>query len=140
MFVLDTNVVSETTRQLPDARVMRWLDSTPRASLFLPSMVVAELYAGVELMEMGKRRRALGAMIQDFIDKIGPSNIIDIGVAEAAHYARILAVCQRQGRPIMTADALVAACAASRQLPVVTRDVTHFEHCGIEVINPWDAA
>jgi len=127
-------------RQMPDAAVMNWFDTAPKASLFLPSVVVAELYAGVELMEIGKRRNALDAMIRDLVAKVGPSNIIDFGLSEAEHYARILAVRQRQGRRITIADAQVAACGASHQLPVVTRNVSHFVNCGIEVINPWKPA
>jgi predicted nucleic acid-binding protein len=138
MYALDTNVVSEITRVAPDPNVMTWLNAAPRASVFLPSIVVAELCAGVELMEPGKRRRVLDAMIRDFVASVGPSNIIDFGLAEAAHYARIVALRQRQGRRIMVADAQVAACAASRGMPVVTRNVPHFSDCGIEIVNPWN--
>lgn len=138
MFALDTNVVSEIIRPAPNPGVMRWLDAVPRTALFLPSIVVAELYAGIELMPIGKRQQGLEAMIHDFIASAGPSSIVDFGIVQAAHYARIVANCQRQGRRIMIADAQVAASAASRNFPVVTRNVGHFEDCGIEIINPWE--
>lgn len=138
MFALDTNVVSEITRSTPNESVVRWLDSVPRTSLFLPSVVVAELYAGIELMPVGRRRQGLHGVIHDFVASVGRTNIIDFGLAEAAHYARILADRQRLGRRIMIADAQVAASAASRNMPVVTRNVGHFENCGTEVINPWE--
>jgi predicted nucleic acid-binding protein len=139
MFALDTNVVSEITRHTPHPSVMQWLDTVPRTSLFLPTVVIGELYAGVELMALGKRRQSIQSLLFDFIASVGPSNIIDFGVEEAAQYARILADRQKQGRRIMIADAQVAASAASRNLPVVTRNIRDFEHCGIEVINPWEA-
>lgn len=139
MFALDTNVVSETMRTVPNPTVMAWLEAIPRTSIFLPSVVVAELHAGTELMQKGRRREALETTIRDFIASVGSSNIIDFTLAEAVHYARILAERQRLGRRIAIADAQVAACAAARGIAVVTRNVSHFEKCGIEIINPWNA-
>lgn len=139
MFALDTNVISETMREAPNPAVMAWLESVPRDSIFLPSVVVAELHAGTELLPAGRRRSFLETAIRDFIAGVGPSNIIDFTLAEAVHYARILAERQRLGRRIAIADAQVAACAASRGIAVVTRNVSHFEKCGVAIINPWEA-
>jgi proteic killer suppression protein len=34
-------------------------------------------------------------------------------------------------------DAQIAAIALAAEAPIATRNVSDFEHCGVEVINPW---
>jgi predicted nucleic acid-binding protein len=34
-------------------------------------------------------------------------------------------------------DAMIAAIASSHRAAVATRNTADFQHCGIEVINPW---
>jgi len=139
MYVLDTNVVSEFMKPQPDHGVMTWLVSTPRAVLLLPSVVIAEMYFGVERMPAGKRRNALMEFADAFVAAGGPEGILPFTEPEGRAYARIGATRRRMGRPMMVADAQIAATAAVRNLPVVTRNVSDFEHCGIEIINPWGA-
>ncbi|HET6501972.1 MAG TPA: hypothetical protein VFG87_14535 [Amycolatopsis sp.] len=43
------------------------------------------------------------------------------------------------GRPIVTADARIAAICRSRQIPLATRAIKDFEDTGIELVNPWTA-
>ena len=59
MILLDTNVISEPLRPLPEARVSDWIDAQPSETLYLSAMTVAELRAGVAVMPTGKRRTAL---------------------------------------------------------------------------------
>ena len=50
MILLDTNVVSEPLRPVPDPRVIEWIDAQPLETLFLSAITVAELRAGVALL------------------------------------------------------------------------------------------
>jgi predicted nucleic acid-binding protein len=59
MILLDTNVVSEPLRHVPEARVIEWIDAQALETLCLSAMTVAELRAGVALLPAGKRRTAL---------------------------------------------------------------------------------
>ncbi len=43
MILLDTNVISETQRQEPQARVLDWLDAQALETLYLSAITVAEL-------------------------------------------------------------------------------------------------
>lgn len=140
MFALDTNVVSEMTRPRPDPRLVDWLETTPRSTLFLPSVVVAELLAGIEMLPMGKKRDSLAGFISGFISMTPVQNLLSFGFQEAVHYAAIVAVRQRQGRTIKQLDAQIASIAAANKIAVVTRNVRDFEHCGVEIVNPWDDA
>jgi len=137
MFALDTNVVSEIVRPSPDAAVKGWLSAVSPSHLYFPAVVVAELLAGIELMPEGRRRAQLQQLIGEFIAGAGPNNIIEFGQAAAAHYARVVASRQRQGRSVKVIDAQIAASAAARGFPVVTRNVRDFDGCGVDIINPW---
>ena len=59
MIVLDTNVLSEALRPLPDNSVLDWLAEQPRASLFITTVTRGEILDGIRLLSDGKRRRAL---------------------------------------------------------------------------------
>ncbi len=137
MFVIDTNLVSEIFRPRPDEGVVAWLEATPRSALLLPSVVVGELYLGLALLPDGKRRDALTAMTDEFIDAGGEEAVLPYGRAEALIYAGIAAHRQRIGRPVRESDAQIAAIAVANDLPVVTRNVRDFEECGVEILNPW---
>ncbi|PSJ55690.1 type II toxin-antitoxin system VapC family toxin [Kumtagia ephedrae] len=136
-FALDTNVVSEMTRPTPDSGVVGWLERTPRSSLFLPSVVIAELYAGIEIMPQGKRRDSLAKFVSDFVAQAPSHHVLAFGLREAVHYAEIVASRRRIGREMKLLDAQIAAIAAANGFAVVTRNVRDFENCGVDIINPW---
>lgn len=140
MYALDTNVVSEITRPEPSPAVVQWLEKTSRLSLFLPSVVVAELYTGMELLPVGKKRTALAELVGAFIAQMPADHVLGFGYGEAIHYARIVALRRQLGREIKQLDAQVAATAAANQMRLVTRNVRDFESCGIEIVNPWQSA
>lgn len=137
MYILDTNVVSEFVKPRPEPSVMSWLAANRRDAMLLPSVVVAELFFGIERMPAGKRRDALMEFAETFIKGGGAGGILPFAEMEARAYARIGAHRERIGRPISQLDAQIAAMAAVRELPVVTRNIRDFTDCGIEVINPW---
>jgi toxin FitB len=138
MFLLDTDVVSESVRPQPDPNVTRWFASQPPARMFLSAIVKAELLSGVEQMPSGKRRDALAQSLNGFFELIYAQNCIGFGAEESEHYARIFAKRKRMGAPIDEMDALIAASASVRGLGLATRNVKDFENCGIALINPWE--
>jgi predicted nucleic acid-binding protein len=46
---------------------------------------------------------------------------------------------QLRGRPLNTADGMIAATALEHGLTVVTRNVKDFSGLGVAILNPWDA-
>jgi len=59
MILLDTHVVWEPLRQVPDARVVAWIDAQPLETLFLSAITVAEMRASAGLLPADKRRAGL---------------------------------------------------------------------------------
>ncbi len=137
MMLLDTNVLSELLRPLPDPGIERWLDGHPDASVFISAITEAELRYGVALMPSGKRRTLLAAVIEDMLAEDFVGRILPFDSAAAVAFAEIAASRRTVGRPIAQADAQIAAIARSRGAALATRNVPDFQGCGIEVVNPW---
>ena len=62
------------------------------------------------------------------------------GGAAARHYAKIVTLRRKAGKPIEAFDALIAAMALVAGATVATRDIAGFEGCGLTLINPWQAS
>ena len=56
MIILDTHVVSEPLKPMPNAAVLKWLDAQDPQTLYMTSLNLAELLAGIELMPAGRKR------------------------------------------------------------------------------------
>ncbi|MEP3436960.1 MAG: type II toxin-antitoxin system VapC family toxin [Hoeflea sp.] len=138
--ILDTNVISEAISVRPDHLVMKWFATLEPEMLTIPSVVKAELLAGVAFLPAGRRRDVLGSMIRDFLDPYEPVRVLPFESADAPFYAQVLSSRRSAGRPVKELDAQIAAIALRRGLPIATRNVRDFADCGVTLINPWDPA
>ena len=139
MIVLDTNVVSELTRLVPNAIPLEWLARQPRSELFLTAVSEAELRYGIEVLPEGRRRTAIALATARLLQQYFPDRVLPFDSDAANEYALIVSNRRAAGAPISQSDAQIAAIARSRGAAVATRDVEGFTGCGIEVINPWRA-
>lgn len=138
MILLDTNVLSELMRPIPEPVVVRWLDAFPEWEIWVSAVTAGEIRLGISLLPDGKRKFRLlelaDQMIQeDFIDRCLPLDCF-----AAAEYARIVTRRTQQGRPISVEDAQIAAIAKTAGLVLATRNVKDFADIeGLQVVNPW---
>lgn len=137
MILIDTNVISEPMRRVPNPGVVAWIDAQPLATLYLCAVTVAELRFGVASLPAGKRREKLHANLETRVLPLFSGRVLAFDLPESEHYARIMAKARADGVAIGTADGYLAATAASHGLMVATRDTAPFELAGLEVINPW---
>ena len=134
-FLLDTNVLSELTREAPHPGVIAFL--AEQEDLWLPSLVVHELEYGVQLLPQGRRRDHLQALLTSIISTYADRILaLDRPAAESA--ARLRAQARRMGRPLDLGDALIAGIAQSNVLTIATRNVRDFDYVDVAVISPWD--
>lgn len=138
MIILDTNVISEAFRPVPNVMVIDWVREQPEASLFLTIITVAELFAGIELMPNGRRRQDLANAIEETVLGGFSDRILPFDLAAARFFGTIRAERQLRGRGAQVSDLQIAAIARSRGMAVATRDSNGFADCGIPVINPWE--
>ena len=139
MILLDTNVISEPQRLEPNARVLDWMDAQALETLYLSTITVAELRAGVALMPAGKRRDSLHENLEKRLLPLFANRVLPFDMACTKSYAELLASSRAAGLAVATADAFIAAIALANGFAVATRDTTPFEAAGVNVINPWEA-
>jgi len=140
MILLDTNVVSEPLRPVPEARVIEWIDAQPLETLYLSALTVAELRAGAALLPAGKRRNSLHEYLEKRVLPMFVGRVLPFDLACTNAYAELLATVRNSGSGIETADACIAAVAVANGFIVATRDTSPFQAAGVTVINPWEAA
>lgn len=138
MILLDTNVISEQFRAVSSEAVIDWLNRQPLETLYLASMTVAELRAGVAQMPAGKRRTVLGNSIEHQVLPAFVGRVLSFDVACTRAYADVLASARKAGSGIEAADAVIAAIALDNGFSVATRNVSPFLAAGVKVINPWE--
>jgi hypothetical protein len=138
MIVLDTNVLSEVLRPVPEASVMAWLASQPRASLFTTAVTRGEILYGIRLLSDGKRRRGLWDAAIKIFDAEFAGHVLSFDSEAADMYAEISASRRIAGKPISQFDAIIVAVARSRGASLATRNIKDFDDCGTDVINPWE--
>ena len=136
-FLVDTNVVSELTRDVPDARVLAFL--VDHDDLWLSAIVLHELDFGIGLLPQGRRRDSIGAILSAFVTEYG-DRILPVGYSEATQAAEFRAQMHSSGRTLDLGDALIAGTAKTNALAIATRNVRDFENLGLEVVNPWDSS
>ncbi len=138
MILLDTNVMSEPLRQAPEIRVIEWIDAQAMETLFLSSITVAELRAGVALLPAGKRRSGLHENLEKRVLPLFAGRVMPFDLACTQPYAALMAKARHAGLGISTADGYIAAIAAANGFAVATRDIGPFAAAGVTVINPWE--
>ena len=137
MILLDTNVLSEMMRQLPEPAVEQWLAAQPVASVFISAITEAELRYGLAIMPKGKRQADLSIQLVAMLAEDFTGRILPFDSAAAVAFAEIAALRRLAGLPISQADAQIAAIAKSRGAMLATRNVPDFDRCGVEIVNPW---
>lgn len=138
MILLDTNVISEPLRPKPEQRVIEWLDTQPAEILYLSSITVAELRAGVALLPDGRRRHLLHENLEDVILPIFTGRILPFDFSCTQAFAEIIARARQTGLAISTADCYIAAIAATNRFALATRDTSPFAAAQVSVVNPWE--
>lgn len=139
-YILDTNVVSEAIKLIPDPKCLTWLEQHSDGS-FLTTITIAELQYGVERLPEGKRKRDFRRQI-DFIWEDFGDRILDFDSAAAAEFGRYVAEYEfaKGLQAVETADIRdfqIAAIARSNGCAVATRNYRHFS--GVTTVDPFTA-
>ncbi len=137
MILLDTNVISEPWKPVPDMAVVTWLDAQAIETLFLSAISVAELRLGIAAMPSGKRQTILHDRLEGEVLPHFAGRVLPFSVATSQFYAEMMAHARATGKAIGNADGYIAATALENGLAVATRDTSPFQAAGLKVINPW---
>lgn len=131
-FLLDTNVVSELRRPRPHGAVLAWLESVEEADLYLASVTIGEIQAGIE--RTFEQDPAKAAELEHWLDQLCQSfNILSMDGPAFRRWAQLM---HRQSATLYE-DAMIAAIATVHELTVVTRNVGDFSRFEVPLLNPF---
>ncbi len=136
MYLLDTNILSETYRRTPNPRVLAWIESVPEDRLYTSVIVMGEIRRGARLRARTDLTSAqrLDQWLDGIIDSYAFENrLLVVKLEDALTWGRITA-----GNKVPHADAIIAAQALTRDWTVVTRNVRDFESTGVRLLNPFE--
>jgi len=137
--LLDTCVISETTRPGGLQRVRDRVAALRAEDTFLSAITVGEITNGIARLDSGRKKDALEAFLlrleQDFENRI-----LNIDVEAARIWGETTARARIRGKVVPPTDGLIAATALRHGLHVMTRNVNNFKETGVLIVNPWENA
>ena len=133
-YLVDSNVLSESSKSRTDSRVLQWM-SDHDAELYVSVISLGEILKGIHLMDAGRRRVQIERWFQR-IERWAASRILPVDPPLMETWARFYASHQRAGRRLPLLDSLLAATALRYKLTLVTRNTADFPG-DVPVFNPW---
>lgn len=133
-YLLDTNIISEPIRPIPNANVMTQLIEA-KSTVAIASVVWHEILLGCYRMPDSKRRRAIEAYLEEEVKVKLPILPYTKEAAEwfAKERARLIAI----GQTPSYADGQIAAIAKVNNLILVTRNVADYANFQDLQIENW---
>jgi predicted nucleic acid-binding protein len=134
MYLVDTNIVSETRRARPHGGVMAFLREAGDRNLYISAVTLGEIQTGIEITR--EQDPAKAVEIETWADQITAVwNILPMDAATFRVWAKLM----HRRSDTLSEDAMIAATAIVHDLRVVTRNVGDFKAFGVDVLNPYPA-
>ncbi len=139
-YLVDTNIPSELTRDIPDARVAAFLGNAGKDSIFLSVMTVGEICKGIAMLPVSQKRSSLQDWLDADVRSWFAGRILPVTESVAERWGHLAATAKQKGVTLAVVDGVIAGTALEHDLTVVTRNVKDFAGLGVTVLNPGDNA
>ena len=138
-WLIDTNVLSEMMKPLPNLRVVSFLDSIESERIGVSTITIWEILNGIGRMALGRRREDIFNRFAKILEELFEDQIVEWSLEHARECARIMEVKRSIGEALddHIPDSFLAAVASCNGLTVLTRNVADFQNTGVVVVNPW---
>lgn len=136
-YLLDTCVISELVKPVPNPGVVSWLGSVPSERLFLCTLTLGEIRKGLTKLPESKRKEQLTAWLDTLLENY-QDRLYSIDTTVAQNWGILQGNAEKNGTPMSSIDGLIAATAYTYNLTLVTRNVTDFHAGALPIMNPWN--
>ena len=137
MIILDTNVVSELMTKAPDVNVLEWVRQNSENDLAITSVTIFEILWGIEKLPKGAKRQRLETSFETFLYRGFEKKIFGFNEGAARQTAFLCMGREKKGHHVHQMDIMIAGIARLHDSSIATRNVNDFNHCNLNVINPW---
>ena len=120
------------------ADVAEWFSGQDISALFLSSVTIGEIGAGLEGLLDGSKKRTYEGWFAALHEQEFAGRIIPFDLDAALVYRAVAANVQRSGWHKHSRDMQNAAVALLHGLCIVTSNVRDYDRCGAALLNPWD--
>lgn len=134
-YLLDTNILSETLKPVPNPQVMEWFKAVPSESLFVSVLSFGEIRKGIEKLSLGKRKTQLVLWLEHELPAWFDARVLAVTHTIADRWGYLVA---RPHQTVSVIDGLLAATALTHNLIMVTRNTKDFDWAALEVLNPFE--
>jgi toxin FitB len=135
-YLLDTNVVSESRKKIPDANVQHWLESQPVSIQHISVISLGELLQGAKRAKTPERRASLENWLERLEKRFG-GRVLPLDSAVMKVWAEVTATAIQRGQTAPLMDSLIAATAIRHGLILVTRNTQDVKALDVKTLNPW---
>ena len=135
-YLLDTNILSNTTKAVPSVALVDWLADQADESLFISSLTIGEIRRGVLEKPAGKKRKQLEEWFSsvDGPPALFAGRILPFDEKAGLVWAQLMSDGSSAGRPRSALDTIIAATAVANDCVIVTDNEKDF--AGLNVLNP----
>lgn len=103
----------------------------------MSAISLGEIQNGISRLPDGQRKGALQEWLTNDLIPRFENRILPVTLDDMLLWGRLTGQAASLGKPLPTADAMLAATARNRCLTVVTRNERDFSRMGVELVNPW---
>ena len=136
-YLLDTCVISEMIKNLPDEKVILWLEKQSEEDLYLSVLTFGEIEKGIEKAPDKIRKKRLKLWLENDLKSRFKNRIISIDTQVATRWGAIQGLAEKSGRAMPTIDGLIAVSGLVHHCVVVSRNIEDMQQSSAELFNPW---
>jgi len=136
-YLLDTCLLSEFLKKLPNVGVRQWFDAQEEESLCLSVLAIGEIRKGITKLPESKRRTELELWLESLVRRYD-KRILPFTIVSANLWGLLKGRLEKQGKVLSVIDSLMAATALEHDLTIVTRNEDDFMQTGVNLLNVWE--
>ncbi|MFC1850335.1 type II toxin-antitoxin system VapC family toxin [candidate division CSSED10-310 bacterium] len=134
---MDTCVVSEFVKPVPDVPVLMWFDTIQSELLYLSVLTIGELREGITRLPESKKKHRLSTWLQGIISDYS-DRLLPVNLEIAENWGILQGRAKKEGKTLSAIDGLLASTSYTHNMILVTRNEKDFFAAKIEVLNPWN--
>ena len=137
-YLLDTCVLSELIKPIPNQNVIDWISGINERCLFISVLTIGEIHKGIAKLPESRKKEDLHRWVKSELKERFNNKILNIDVRVATTWGKVQATSEHAGQPLPSIDGLIACTAIVHDLTVATRNTKDMKASGVALINPWE--